>query len=399
MAPRISAEDKFKMLISELAARYKSGEIAAYSVKDIQMQNPDLKTTYLREWVRKFANKDVESYLIEIGIISEKEYYDDAFATISLEQIRGKNFFIFASSERQKIDITTMLLDYGATITDDLSDSFDFVITDRRFLYKKPEESNRLLAKIIRLLGEHISGRFVICHELLCEYNREVRLRIFTPEQRTEMGLIVSSQYPGNAAEQLDEMLDVCFCIDQSMIPVYDPSKAYWSLEYFREWYGASGGEIRAELSDYSNDTSFDNPERIQSNFECFEKICKQIDSPKIKSFIYRTLSINQLTPGQEIVIASVGYIEDFSGYWAIVGKAKRNGTLQVLLEKKPVLVHSTEHTDYDCEIEHFSAEGIPQRLRVIVQNQVLDFEERGKEGYYYVESKSGTIPEAAFAN
>ena len=194
-------------------------------------------------------------------------------------------------------------------------------------------------------------------------------------------------------------MLDVCFCIDQSMIPVYDPSKAYWSLEYFREWYGASGGEIRAELSDYSNDTSFDNPERIQSNFECFEKICKQIDSPKIKSFIYRTLSINQLTPGQEIVIASVGYIEDFSGYWAIVGKAKRNGTLQVLLEKKPVLVHSTEHTDYDCEIEHFSAEGIPQRLRVIVQNQVLDFEERGKEGYYYVESKSGTIPEAAFAN
>ena len=399
MAPRISAEDKFKALITELIARYKSGEKAAYSVKDIQEQNPDLNTTYLRKWVREYASKEVESYLMGIGIISKEEYYDDAFSEITLDQMRGKTFFIFAASERQKIDITTMLLDYGAIITDDLSEQFDFVITNRSYLFKKPEETNRLLIKIIRLLGESISGRFVTCHGLLRDYDSVVRSRVFTSEQRTEMGLLISSQYDEFVADTQTDIANIAFSIDESLIPVYDPGKLYWSLEYFLDWYGASGGEIRAELKDYSTKDSFDRPERIQASFNCFAKVCKQINTPKIKMYICELVAGKVLGNNREVVIASVGYIEDFSGYWALVAKVDQYGELHVLLKKKPILVDNKGATDNDYDIEDFSTEGIPAKLRAFVEDPDSVFEGRGKPGYYYIDCKTGNIPEAAFAN
>ena len=99
------------------------------------------------------------------------------------------------------------------------------------------------------------------------------------------------------------------------------------------------------------------------------------------------------------MVIASVGYIEDFSGYWALVAKVDQYGELHVLLKKKPILVDNKGATDNDCDIEDFSTEGIPAKLRAFVEDPDSVFEGRGKPGYYYIDCKTGNIPEAAFAN
>lgn len=63
-------------IMATLKERYSSGEMIAFTYKDLQKQNPDLSVSSMEYWVRLIYHKGVVTYLREQGILHEYTYED-----------------------------------------------------------------------------------------------------------------------------------------------------------------------------------------------------------------------------------------------------------------------------------------------------------------------------------
>lgn len=396
--------EKFEALITELKKRYASGEMKAYKIADVQRQNPDLETKQIQAWTKKVTGQVPTDYLVSVGIISLPEYYpDDIFAKITLEEVKGKTFYVWGSEESAEL-----VNAYGGTVAAEYDDGFDYLLVYRDAIRKSPPEewSSAGLTELVEGLGEKRTGRVVNARSLWIEHHKILEARCKTPEERRELGLLVSETYnpPQPTEPAKNPEFKVVSRVDEKDIPVFDPEALYWTLKEFENWFeggGWSGFYEGDPLKRFSiSEKSKMEGHRIQRAFEQFAHLCRSLHLPEVQAYICQRVAKtkdNHLALNRVLQVASLGYIGDFEGSFTLVAKNTARDTITVSLQKRALAKH---YDGGDFTSNKDGIDGIPpELLEILFPPEPLDCPRRNQPGYYFLDSESGEIPEAVFAN
>ena len=409
MAKTNSIPDKFEALVSVLKERYVAGEKKAYYISDLQKQNPDLNTKRIKEWAKQVTGMSATEYFTSIGLLAPYEYYpDDLFTEISLEQLEGKTFFVMSQSVPTRQDIAGMLQDYGGIEVPEYQESVDYVFVPKTTLRRAPAEQMPGLDELLRKIEAEgrLRGRFLYTYTLTEQYQDVVAHRQMSDEQRSALGVIFSKSYTPlsepDTTVNCPEFKINCK-IKEKDIPVYNPGTVYWSIEEFRDWFEAAGGEIRpgSTLKDYSiAGESYAESHRLQKAFERFALLCRSLDMPEVQAYLCRnaaTTKNGELALNRVHRMASLGYIEDFDGCMTLVAKNTSRDTITVTLQKEAIARH---YDDMDYTLDKNIVDGIPaDLLKALIPPNLTACPRRGQPGYLFVDCADSQLPKRVFAN
>lgn len=388
-----SAEDKLNDIINQLQEKYQGRTI--YTLWEIKKENREVNFDTVAKWLKEVNGSTLSDYLVSKGILTPAQYFDIVEKDLSVEDLKGKKCCAFSGNGSICTSMQDDMAKCGAIIVPPNSNEIDYVCGAMLKKVSKIPPDNR--NDVYSLFDRRDKGELnfeVVAYGFQYKVEAYIKSLILTQEERTDLGI---STYNQPQEIIYDYGYTIINNIKLEDIPQYDATKHYWSLNYFYEWYEASGGEIRGTALDpYCVEDSEDPANIIKRNFAIFANLCNRIEDKQIQSYISRKAHTLRSESEKSMILASLGYISDFDGCWCIVLSAGKGDVWTIKLQKIKLLEH---WDDFDYTLIRLKENGIPATLCAIIENHANDYAFRGMPGYIWIDNTSGVIPRGAFAN
>ncbi len=387
-----SAEDKLNEIINQLQKKYQGRTV--YFLSEIKKENREVNFDTVGKWAKEAKNVTLTDYLVSKGILTPAQYFDIVENDISVEDLKGKKCCAFCYDGSISTSLQDNLSKCGAIIVPHDSNKIDYVCGAGLDKVLKIPPDNR--KEVYSLFNRRDNGELkfeVVAYGFQYKVEAYIKSLMLTQEERTALGISIYNQ-----PQELFYDYGYTFKnnINPKDIPQYDASKHYWSLNYFYDWYGASGGEIRGTLDSYCTIDCEDSADKIKRNFSVFSDLCNRIEDKQIQSYISRKAHTLKNESKKSMILASLGYISDFEGCWCIVLNAGKGDTFTIKLQKIKMLSH---WDDFDYALNKLEENGIPATLCSIIEGHINDYAFRNMPGYIWIDNPLGVIPQGAFAN
>lgn len=340
-ASGISKDDRYNKFIEQLKAAYKG--VKTYTLQRLKDEQPNVPFDGLNKWLREKHGMSATEYLKSIGVLLPETYFEVVEDKINIDSLRGKKCCVLLEPFGIK-NFKQVLTQMGAEIVSEDSADIDYVFASIGYKITKDPPSD-YDGPFVELLRKRDDGKiqFGIISRSFIQENEELIKQM--DEEITDANRIVFS---------------VENHIKESDIPKYNSDKLYWSLWYFKDWFGASGGKIRGELADYTIESELDDRKLIEQTFVIFEELYKNINSESVKKYINRIANDEEWTKNKDYVIAPLTYIDNFSKYTAIVGRITDDNVITVSVKK---LTLTKNYEDDDYILSDIPREAIPKKL------------------------------------
>ena len=347
-ASGISKDDRYNKFIEQLKAAYKG--VKTYTLQRLKDEQPNVPFDGLNKWLREKHGMSATEYLKSIGVLLPETYFEVVEDKIIIDSLRGKKCCVLLKLFGIK-NFEQVLTQLGAEIVSSDSADIDYVFAEIGGRIQKDPPSD-YGGPLVELLQKRDAGKiqFGIVSRSFIQENAELIKQM--DEEITDANRIVFS---------------VENHIKESDIPKYNSDKLYWSLWYFKDWFGASGGKIRGELADYTIESELDDRKLIEQTFVLFEELYKNIHSESVKKYINRVANDEEWNKNKDYVIAPLAYIDNFSKYTAIVGRITADNVITVSVKK---LTLTKNYEDDDYILSDIPRETIPKKLvEAIMEN------------------------------
>ncbi len=322
-----SQDDRYTKYIEQLKEAYKG--VKTYTLQRLKDEQPNVPFAGLSHWIKKQYGMSAIEYFKSIGILLPEIYYELAEDKVEPEALRGKKCCVrlTPSGIRNFEQIVTRL---GAEIVSCDHADIDYLFINVNLKYIK-EPLSDYDGEITELLQNRDDGKVqfgIISHSFI----------------RENMELI--KQMDDEITDANNIVFSIKNDIQESDIPTYKSDKLYWSLRYFKNWFGASGGKIRGDLADNTTEKELDDRSLTERTFALVKAFYERIHSEKVEKYINRLANREEWIPNRDYVIAPLGYIESFSEYTAIIGRITENNVITVSI-KTLMLAKHYEDDDY----------------------------------------------------
>ena len=387
-----STEEKLNEITNQLQQKYQGETI--YYLWEIKKQNKEVNFETLAKWIKKVTGLSLIEYLVANNILTPVQYFESAVKDISVEDIKGKKCCAFNADGTICTALQDSISKCGAIIVSPDANDIDYVFgLGSQKISKIPQDR---CGELFSLFDKRDKGELnfeVVARGFVYKLEAYMDACTMTQEERNNLDVFTYNQ-----PQEIFHDYGYVFknSIKNKEIPQYDPEKHYWSLAYFYEWFGLSGGEIRGSLDFYYVEESEDPTEGIKRTFKNFSDLCERIEEKKIQSYLSQKIKRSEDPSKKNIVVASLGYIDDFDGCWCVVLTPKKDNVVSIELKKIKLLKHID---DLDYVLTRLDINGIPATLCAIIEGKPDDYPFRNMDGYLWIDSPSGVIPKRAFAN
>ena len=183
LQPVQSAEQKLEETIALLKKRYEDRTDKAFTMLDLEIQNPDISINQLTNWINKTTNFSPADYLMRTGILVESEwmkryrennqidinheYLKHAFANIDLDNLKGKKCILLEDCDWGQDKLLTILDFLGVIIETEFTNSTDYVITSTHHIQISPPLGNPIIDAAVKKISMTKEAMFVSVYDIL----------------------------------------------------------------------------------------------------------------------------------------------------------------------------------------------------------------------------------------
>ena len=325
--------------LNEIAAQLKEAYqgVKTYYLKQIENEQPNISINTLRTLVKAVYNISLVEYLQSIGILTPTQSYDVTEDYADIEDLKGKNCCVFYTPYISNFN--RVLTTIGAKIVSSDSSDIDYVFMNEKEVLKDPPSDNKEMVDLFKRREEK-KVKFKIL-SLSFFQNNYAALKNVEQTVKEELAAEELANIPPQTIYEIKNNIDF------SKLPKYNSDKIYWSLSYFKNWFGVANGYISGDLTKYSKGIDLDDPNLVESSFLRFQEVAKHIDSVEIQNYICELANNEKWTRSKQYMITPVGYIDNFFSHKAIMAQILEDNVISVYISSLELAVIG-ENEGYD---------------------------------------------------
>lgn len=403
---KMSSKDLLDDIVQQLSKKYSNS--ALYSLTELESDNPRLNVNRLNSLCKRVVGKTARQYLGSLGIIKDQIAFDYQIDLVTAKDLYGKAVCVAIDPENSIKDYIGVLQQAGATIVPPDAKKIDYlclILTRSHYtIMKEPADQNKTAFSLMSQLEKHERTFSVINETVLSRIQRQFILeKLFSPEERASMGLTASNLYVDEVYAQ-NPLIHVVNKISEDSIPKISENEFYWTLGDLRENCDFQGGNIRfPEAADYCDTTQKNDFSAINEELSNYTLLCHNVTNPEIAQAIIDNAVKTKdgwLHRGKVQYVAAFKYTQYSTKYYAIAARNISKDTIEIT--QGLYGLDNPGDTDYvynDKLDDHLDGVSPAFLNAILYSDEESTFAHRNMPGYLFIDSKSGIIPEGAFAN
>lgn len=183
LQPEQSAEQKLETTIALLKKRYANQSSKAFTMLDLEIQNPDISINQLTYWIKKTTNFSPADYLMRKGILIESEwmkryrennqmdvnheYLKNAFADVNLDALKGQKCIILEDCDWARKKLLAILDLFEVIIETEFTDNTNYIITSVHNIQIDPPLGNPVIDAAVKKIDLSKDAMFVSVYDIL----------------------------------------------------------------------------------------------------------------------------------------------------------------------------------------------------------------------------------------